>query len=125
MNDWTMDGILRSLVLLAGLCGVITALWSGLDALRKLTGKPRRDAERTRADGRIAALESRLAQCEERLRRGDRRFHDMHADLTQTLTVLNALLMHEITGNSLDRLKTVKSGLDAYLSGRQTKGEDP
>ena len=44
---------------------------------------------------------------------------------TQALTALNALLMHEITGNSIDRLKTVKSGLDAYLSGRREKGEAP
>lgn len=38
--------------------------------------------------------------------------------MSQLLKVQNALLMHEITGNGIEKLKTVKSELDTYLTTR-------
>jgi len=125
MADLTWQGAVSALLFLTAAAGLAAALWAGVDALRKLTGADRRRAARSQTESRLRALENRMAACEASLSRDEMRFSFMHQDLTQALTALNALLMHEITGNSIDRLKTVKSSLDAYLSGRREKGEAP
>lgn len=125
MADLTWQGAVSAFLFLTAAASLAAALWAGVDALRKLTGADKRRAARNQTEGRLLSLENRLAACEEKLSRDEMRFSFMRSDLTQALTALNALLMHEITGNSIDRLKTVKSGLDAYLSGRREKGEAP
>lgn len=77
------------------------------------------------APGRRRAKTTRLNHVERveaahqtRLNAGDRKFDKLSADMAQLLKVQNALLMHEITGNGIEKLKTVKSELDTYLTTR-------
>ena len=89
-------------------------VWKGVEAYRGLTGAEARKKDKAR----LEVMEHRIAACEERLRRGDARFDDAHSDMTQMLTVLNAMLMHFISGNDHDKLRGVKEQLDRYLAGR-------
>ena len=99
---------------LTALCGALAAVWKGVEAYRELTGAEARKKDKAR----LEVMEHRIAACEERLRRGDARFDDAHSDMTQMLTVLNAMLMHFISGNDHDKLRGVKEQLDRYLAGR-------
>lgn len=105
-------------LLLTAVCGALAAVWKGVEAYRNLTGSERRRAERAGLRQAMESLEGRVSACEERLRRGDARFEGVHGDMTQMLTVLNAMLMHFISGNDHDKLRGVKEQLDRYLTGR-------
>lgn len=115
-----LDGasLLTALLVLTGICGVLAALWKGAEALRHLTGAEKREAERADIQAAIRRLDARVCSCEERLLQAEARFDSTRSDLTQMLTVLNALLMHFISGNDHDKLRTVKEGLDNYMAGR-------
>ena len=66
----------------------------------------------------LVAVERVEAAHQTRLDAGDKKFDKLSADMAQLLKVQNALLMHEITGNGIEKLKTVKSELDTYLATR-------
>ena len=67
---------------------------------------------------RLNRVERVEAAHQTRLDAGDKKFDKLYADMAQLLKVQNALLMHEITGNGIEKLKTVKSELDTYLATR-------
>ena len=114
MEYLSEGGLLSALLTAAGIAGLLAALWKGLEAFRGLTG----EKERREGRERLRELQLRVAACEERLQKGDLRFESTRSDLTQTLTVLNALLMHFISGNDHEKLRDVKKELDDYLTGR-------
>ena len=107
-----------TILFLLGVLAVFVAVDKGLDAFRHLflARKDKREASR------LERAENRLKQHDERLEAGDRRFDLLAEDLAQVLSVDNALLMHEITGNGIEKLKTVKSELDAYMASRGKEG---
>ena len=106
--------LMEALLVITGVCGVLATIWKGLEAFRQLTGAEKKENARRTLD----ALSGRLTACEERLERGDRRCESNRDDMTQMLTVLNAMLMHFISGNDHEKLRGVKEGLDRYLAGR-------
>ena len=114
MEYLSEGGLLSALLTAAGVAALLTALWKGMEAFRGLTG----EKERRESREKLRELQLRVTACEERLQKGDLRFESTRGDLTQTLTVLNALLMHFISGNDHEKLRSVKEGLDSYLSGR-------
>lgn len=118
MDQISGSDILRAMAVLAAFCALTTAVWKGVEALRKLTKADERAARETARNAAIADLTVRVERCEARLRRGDARFENTHADMTQMLTVLNAMLLHFISGNDHEKLRSVKEGLDRYLAGR-------
>ena len=118
MEYLTSSNLLTALLTAAGISAALAAFWKGAEALRGLTGAHERKEERERLTVSLAELRSRVTACEERLQAGDRRFESTRSDLTQTLTVLNALLMHFISGNDHEKLRDVKKDLDDYLTGR-------
>ena len=118
MEHLTSPELVTFVLVLLGLAAVVTALDKGLDAWRHLSGQKDRKERDAKVDAAIAALEERLATAEERLGAGDRRFDSIETDLTQILTIMNAELMHTITGNSVEALRAVKGQLDEYLARR-------
>ena len=110
-----------TILFLLGVLAVFVAVDKGLDAFRHLflARKDKREASQLE---RLERAENRLKQHDERLVAGDRRFDLLAEDLAQVLSVDNALLMHEITGNGIEKLKTVKSELDAYMASRGKEG---
>lgn len=118
MEYLTSSNLLTALLTVAGLSAALAAVWKGMEAFRALTGARERREEKDRLALAVAELRARVTACEERLQKGDLRFDSTRSDLTQTLTVLNALLMHFISGNDHEKLRDVKKELDDYLTGR-------
>ena len=58
---------------------------------------------------------------EARLQLGDKRFELQSDDMGQTLSTLQALLVHFITGNDHDRLRDQLTGLNTYMTQRATR----
>ena len=58
---------------------------------------------------------------ETRLKLGDKRFELQSDDMGQTLSTLQALLVHFITGNDHDRLRDQLTGLNSYMTQRATR----
>ena len=116
-----LPGLQTTILFLLGALAVFVAVDKGLDAFRHLflARKDKREASQLE---RLERAENRLKQHDERLEAGDRRFDLLAEDLAQVLSVDNALLMHEITGNGIEKLKTVKSELDAYMASRGKEG---
>lgn len=110
-----------TILFLLGVLAVFVAVDKGLDAFRHLF-LARKDKWEASQLERLERAENRLKQHDERLEAGDRRFDLLAEDLAQVLSVDNALLMHEITGNGIEKLKTVKSELDAYMASRGKEG---
>lgn len=118
MPELEWNNILITLATVAAACGLIAALWKGAEALGKLTHAAEKKAAEAAQNARLDEVEKRLDACEARLEKGDKQFADTREDMTQTLTVLNAMLMHFISGNDHEKLKGVKESLDIYLSVR-------
>ena len=118
MEHLTSPELMTFVLVLVGIAAVVTALDKGLDAWRHLSGEKDRQERDAKIDAAITALENRMAKAEERLGAGDKRFNAIETDLTQILTIMNAELMHTITGNSVEALKSVKTQLDEYMARR-------
>ena len=74
-----------------------------------------------------SGMEKRVKMIEEKQNRDyirinemDKQMHRVDHDTEHLLNALNAILMHEITGNGIDKLKEAKSDLDTYMSKRGT-----
>gem|GEM_PF-4749586 len=118
MEKITWEGLAAALAAISALAALLAVLWQGWEAFRKLAGTEERRREKRSMQAGVAALEGRVSDCEARLQRGETRFREMRADNTQILNVLNAMMMHLITGNDHDRLRDVKRKLDSYLTKR-------
>ena len=108
-----MDGasLAATVLVITSVCGVLAAVWKGVEAYRCLAGTERRRAERSQVRKSLDGLDARLTVCEERLQREN-------GDMMQLLTVLNAMLMHFISGNDHEKLRGVKEELDRYMASR-------
>lgn len=117
-EELSLNSILIAIAAITALAGFLAALWKGVEALRKLTRVDERAAAEAAQNAAIAELRGRVTRCEERLAKGDVQFSDMRTDTTQMLNVLNAMLMHFISGNNNEKLREVKKDLDHYLANR-------
>lgn len=107
-----------AVLVLSGFCALAAILWKGLEAMRSLTGMTERRHMRRKLESELSAMRQRISVCEERLKQGDIQAESMRGDMTQMLTVLNAMLMHFISGNDHEKLRRVKDELDRYLTER-------
>ena len=104
-----------TILFVLGALGVLVAVDKGVESFRHLFLRRRSGQEASQND-RLNHVERVEAAHQTRLDAGDRKFDRLSA--AQLLKVQNALLMHEITGNGIEKLKTVKSELDTYLTTR-------
>ena len=106
----TFDSVLYTLALIVVVAGVITTIVKGWESIKKISVR-----------SRIKSLERRMATVEARLQLGDKRFELQSDDMGQTLSTLQALLVHFITGNDHDRLRDQLTGLNTYMTQRATR----
>ena len=106
----TFDSVLYTLALIVVVAGVITTIVKGGESIKKISVR-----------SRIKSLERRMATVEARLQLGDKRFELQSDDMGQTLSTLQALLVHFITGNDHDRLRDQLTGLNTYMTQRATR----
>lgn len=118
MPELEWNNILIAAAAVITVSSLIKAIWGAIESWRKITHADEKAAAEATQNAEIEELKGRVAKCEERLRKGDQQFADTRSDMTQTLTVLNALLMHFISGNDHEKLRDVKKDLDNYLTGR-------
>ena len=106
----TFDSILYTVALIVAGAGVLVAIVKGWEAWKKVSVRDR-----------VKALERRMDAVETRLKLGDKRFELQSDDMGQTLSTLQALLVHFITGNDHDRLRDQLTGLNSYMTQRATR----
>lgn len=119
MEQITGSNLLLTVAVLVGLAAVLAGFDKGIESWRHLSGQKDRRERDARVDAELRALAGRLTQAENRLTRGDQRFDGIEGDLTQLLNAMNGYLLHQITGNSVDRLKEIKADLDEYMARRR------
>lgn len=115
MGNVTLTDFQTTVVVLLAIFSALAVIDKGVAAFRNIFLKD--------GDG----MEKRIKTIEEKQARDYLRMNDMNKhmcrmddDMEHVLNAMNAILMHEITGNGVDRLKEAKSDLDAYMSKRGT-----
>ena len=106
----TFESVIYVIALLVAAAGVLVALVKGWEAYKKISVRDR-----------VKDLEGRMAKVEARLLLGDKRFDLQNDDMGHMLNTQQALLLHFITGNDHERLRTQLTELGNYMSERATK----
>lgn len=119
MENLTIENLQTFVVVLLGIASVLVALDKGFEVVQKWRGVKSKQAQADAMETRFKGIEDRLKDCEERLEKGDQMFDNVAEDSRHTLMVLNAMLMHFISGNDHEKLKSVKNELDNYLADRR------
>lgn len=120
MPEVTLSGE-TILVIIAGIvivAEIISAIAKGKQGWGEISGRNQRVAEMATINTRLDNLESDMQDCQRRLNEGDGNFRTVKNDLAQVMDVLDGLLMHFISGNDKEKLKSVKADLDHYKSRR-------
>jgi hypothetical protein len=106
----TFEGVIYVIALAVAVSGVLVALVKGWEAWKKISVRDR-----------VKKLEGRMEKVEARLKLGDKRFDLQNDDMGHMLNTQQALLLHFISGNDHDRLRTQLTELGNYMSERATK----
>ena len=106
----TFESIIYVIALAVAVSGVLVALVKGWEAYKKISVRDR-----------VRQLEGRMEKVEARLKLGDKRFDLQNDDMGHMLNTQQALLLHFISGNDHDRLRTQLTELGNYMSERATK----
>lgn len=106
----TFEGVIYVIALAVAVSGVLVALVKGWEAWKKISVRDR-----------VKKLEGRMEKVEARLKLGDKRFDLQNDDMGHLLNTQQALLLHFISGNDHDRLRTQLTELGNYMAERATK----
>ena len=106
----TFEGVIYVIALAVAVSGVLVALVKGWEAWKKISVRDR-----------VKKLEERMEKVEARLKLGDKRFDLQNDDMGHMLNTQQALLLHFISGNDHDRLRTQLTELGNYMAERATK----
>ena len=117
VDNVTLDGLRTTILFLIGVAAVLVSLQKGIEAWNALFRKKTVDREKQQ-DARLSALEDTVGELQTRLDTGDQSFEKLRLDIGELLNVQNAMLMHMITGNSIESLKDTKKSMDAYMGKR-------
>ena len=115
----SFENILLSVAVILLLANTISSLNKGKKDWRELSGAEQRSQEIAGMKDRIKSLEDTIAKVEVRLDKGDANFDKVSNDTEQIMNVLDGLLMHFISGNDKEKLRSVKDELDHYKNGRK------
>lgn len=106
------DSVIYALALIVCACGVVVAIVKGVEAWKKISVRDR-----------VKNLETDVEKIKTRLKAGDKRFDAQSDDMGQMLITQQALLMHMISGNDHEHLKTINEDLVKYMAKRKTRSE--
>ena len=118
------DTILLIIAGIVVIAEIISALAKGKEGWANISGQKQRSAEMATVNTRLDNLETDMQECQRRLNEGDGNFKAVRRDLAQVMDVLDGLLLHFISGNDKEKLKSVKSDLDRYKSRRGMEDND-
>ena len=110
--------LLAGLALLVVLAELFSSLAKGRKSFREVTGTERRDAEINALKQEISVLKDWKRDVDARLESGASTFDTLSRDTGKVLDVLDAMLMHFISGNDTEKLRAVKQELDHYKNMR-------
>ena len=110
--------ILLALAVVLLIANMVSTLNKGRKDLRELTGADRRSTEISEIKGRITACEKDIGDIKVRLGEGEKNFGKISKDTEQIMNVLDGMLMHFISGNDREKLRSVKEELDHYKNAR-------
>ena len=113
-----LDTILLALAVILLIANTISTLNKGRKDFRELTGADRRNQEITEIKGRLSACEGDITEIRNRLDEGEKNFGKISKDTEQIMNVLDGMLMHFISGNDREKLRSVKEELDHYKNAR-------
>ena len=113
-----LDTILLALAVILLIANTVSTLNKGRKDFRELTGADRRNQEITEIKGRLSACEGDIAGITTRLDEGEKNFGKISKDTEQIMNVLDGMLMHFISGNDREKLRSVKEELDHYKNAR-------
>lgn len=116
LNFQTILLVLAVILLIAN---TISSLNKGRKDWNELSGTDRRNQEIAGLKERISKLESSVASVEKRLEEGEKNFGKISEDTEQIMNVLDGMLMHFISGNDREKLRSVKDELDHYKNSRR------
>jgi len=107
---FSWDAIIYTVALIVAVAGVLVALVRGWEAWKKISVRDR-----------VKKLEGRMSKVEARLSLGDKRFELQNDDMGAMLATQQALLLHFISGNDHDKLRTELANLSSYMNQRATR----
>ena len=110
--------LLVGLSLLVVLAELFSSLAKGRKSFREVTGTERREAEMHEIKRELTTLKEWKREVDARLASGENTFESISADTGKVLDVLDAMLMHFISGNDTEKLRAVKQELDHYKNMR-------
>ena len=110
--------VLVGLSLLVILAELFSSLAKGRKSFREVTGAERREAEMGTIRQELSDLRDWKREVDARLESGQSTFDKLSADTGKVLDVLDAMLMHFISGNDTEKLRAVKQDLDHYKNVR-------
>ena len=116
LNFQTILLVLAVILLIAN---TISSLNKGRKDWNELSGTDRRNQEIAGLKERVSKLESSVASVEKRLEEGEKNFGKISEDTEQIMNVLDGMLMHFISGNDREKLRSVKDELDHYKNSRR------
>jgi TolA-binding protein len=115
MENLTLTDFQTTVVVLLAIFSALAVIDKGVAAFKNMFLKGGNGMEK-----RIKTIEEKQARDYTRINDINRQMRRMDDDMEHVLNAMNAILMHEITGNGVDRLKEAKSDLDTYMSKRGT-----
>ena len=107
---FTGDAVICAVALIVAGAGVLVALVKGWEAWKKISVRDK-----------VKSLERRMTKVEARLSLGDKRFELQNDDMGAMLATQQALLLHFISGNDHDKLRTELTNLSNYMNQRATR----
>ena len=113
MENLTLSDFQTTIVVLLAIFAALAVIDKGVLAFKNIffKGGNRMDKRLVAIEEKQARDHARINDMDEQMRRGD-------DDMEHLLNAINSILMHEITGNGIERLKESKSDLDSYMARR-------
>ena len=115
----SVETVLLAVAVILLLAQTISTLAKGKKDWMELSGANRRNAEITDLKSRVTTLETDMRAVEQRLSEGETNFKKIRKDTGQIMDVLDGLLLHFISGNNVEKLRSVKADLDHYKNNRE------
>lgn len=115
MENLTLNDFQTTIIVILVVFSSLAVFDKGISAFKNIFLKGGNGMEK-----RITTIEEKQARDYRRMNDMDKQIHRVDDDMEHALNAMNAILMHEITGNSVEKLKEAKSDLDAYMSKRGT-----
>ena len=109
MENLTLTDFQTTIAVILAVFAALAVIDKGVAAFKNIFGK---------GGNAVSKMDERLETVEDQLEKDKKRLDLANTDMVHVLNAMNAILMHEITGNGVDKLREAKNDLDAYMAKR-------